>query len=93
VPTKQLDITGGFEKETFDERRNQINSLLDRATELYEEWAYVFGIDTPIPIDKAWHNLTIALENIQKDSSYRDRISLAKEGLNQAEWLLKNNTQ
>lgn len=89
MPVKQLDITGGFEKEELQERKQRISELQERAKALHEDWMAVFGsADTPVPIDRAWHNLSVALDSIQTELQYKSRVAMAEEQLDQAEWVV-----
>lgn len=85
----QLDITNSFDKQALDSRKEQITGLQSRANNLLEEWRAIFGAaDTPVPIDRAWHNLTVAMESIQKEPQYKSRVTMAEEQLEQAEWIV-----
>lgn len=89
MSVKQLDITGGFEKEELKKRKGKISNLQERAKALHEDWIAVFGsADTPVPIDRAWHNLSVALDSIQTEMQYKSRVAMAEEQLDQAEWII-----
>lgn len=87
----QLQLTNELEKESLATRKELVQSLQRRARKLHKRWADIFGPhDTPVPIDRGWRNLTIAFSDIQSKEVYEDRISMAKEQLDQAEWILEH---
>lgn len=89
MPVKQLDITAGFQKGELEKRKGRIGGLQERAKALHEDWVAVFGsADTPVPIDRAWHNLSVALDSIQAEMQYKGRVAIAEEQLDQAEWIV-----
>jgi hypothetical protein len=82
-----MSLTGGF-GERVEERKEEIRELQGRAHELHVRWVKTFGPhDTPVPIDRAWNNLHIALEDVQGDPP-EDRIAAAREQLDQTDWIL-----
>lgn len=84
----QLTIIGNFKKSCLEERKSKINILKMRAGKLYEEWVDIFGRDTPVPIDRAWHNLAVAMDEIQTADQCDPRIETAREQLAQANWII-----
>jgi len=66
----------------------KINDLERRASELHEDWIAIFGQDTPVPIDRAYHNLIFAMQDIQTADRCDPRIEMAREQLDQAKWIL-----
>lgn len=87
----QLEITGGFGEST-DDRTQRIQSLQSRAQELYKQWADAFGPhDTPVPIDRGWNELSVALEKVQYSRS-ESHIDLAVEYLDEASWVIATET-
>jgi hypothetical protein len=94
MPAKQLDITGRFDKQTLSKRKKRIRDLQTRAKRIYEDWVAVFGAaDTPVPVDRAWHNLSVALDSIQREMQYKSRVAMAEEQLDQAEWIIDEERQ
>ena len=84
----QLTITGGYKKADLEERKSNINVLEKLASQLHEEWIAIFGQDTPVPIDRAWHNLVFAMQDIQTADRCDPRIEIAREQLDQAKWVI-----
>lgn len=94
MPATQLDITNSFDKQALDRRKQRISNLRSRANTLIKDWQSIFGTaDTPVPIDRAWHNLTLAMEAVQGESQFKSRIAMAEEQLDQAEWIVEAEQQ
>jgi len=84
----QLRITSEYNKDEIGGRKSAIKELQDRARQLHEKWFGIFGWDTPVPIDMAWHNLTVAMKEIQTADRCRPYIEEAREQLDQTEWII-----
>lgn len=89
MPSTQTRLTAGFD-EQMHQRRERVVALRDRARELRERWARVFGPhDTPVPVDRAWVGLNTALRNVQDEDAGR-YIEQAVEQLDAAAWVMED---
>jgi hypothetical protein len=80
---------GIFGEEAAERRREAIGRLEGEARALTKQWQDRFGLhDTPVPIDRGYHNLAIALRNVGEDDA-DDRIAAAIDHLAQAKWILE----
>jgi len=85
--TPQLTLTAGF-GDDVDRRKEEIHRLQRYAQTLINDWREAFGHDTPVPIDRAYHNLHCGLEAVQHPERAVGRIETAREQLASATHLL-----
>jgi len=62
---------------------------MNETTEKLKRWRGIFGIDTPVEIDRAYHQLCIALRKCQTEEA-KGHIEQAKDHLEHSDWMMKN---
>jgi hypothetical protein len=80
---------GIFGEECVERRREAIERLEAESELLARQWRHTFGShDTPVPVDRGYHNLVIALRNVGEESADK-RIAAAVTHLAVARWVIE----